>query len=199
MADAGAASAVEQPASALGEGSAALVRVRPEPYGWDHPCVWWRSRDDPEGEPIFALEDVAEGGRWDTLEQYRSLAEQSLRTALSVVANDLPGSRRYVSPFSRVTSSFSGFTRSAQLMFCLSRSSRPDLSGSRCSFGGRGASGTSSVGRGSCLPTPTSFCRHGAWRRRISVFAVTTGRLRRPRLRGRSPLWRHGSRSWRRN
>ncbi|XP_066373226.1 basal body protein 10-like [Miscanthus floridulus] len=47
--------------------------------------------DDPEGEPIFALEDVAEGGRWDTLEQYRSLAERSLRTALSVVANDLPG------------------------------------------------------------------------------------------------------------
>jgi len=91
VADAGAASAVEQPASASGEGSAALVRVRPEPYGWDHPRVWWRSRDDPEGEPIFALEDVAEGGRWDTLEQYRSLAERSLRTALSVVANDLPG------------------------------------------------------------------------------------------------------------
>ncbi|XP_066358546.1 uncharacterized protein [Miscanthus floridulus] len=94
VADAGAASAVEQPASASGEGSAALVRVRPEPYGWDHPRVWWRSRDNPEGEPIFALEDVAEGGRWDTLEQYRSLAEQSLRTALSVVANDLPGVSR---------------------------------------------------------------------------------------------------------
>jgi len=91
VADAGAASAVEQPASASGEGSAALVRVGPEPYGWDHPRVWWRSRDDPEGEPIFALEDTAEGGRWDTLEQYRSLAERSLRTVLSVVANDLPG------------------------------------------------------------------------------------------------------------
>ncbi|XP_066310807.1 basal body protein 10-like [Miscanthus floridulus] len=91
VADAEAASAVEQPASALGEGSAALVRVRPEPYGWDHPRVWWRSRDDPEGEPIFALEDVAEGGRWDTLKQYRSLAERSLRTVLFVVANDLPG------------------------------------------------------------------------------------------------------------
>ncbi|XP_066385571.1 flagellar radial spoke protein 2-like [Miscanthus floridulus] len=90
LADAGAASAVEQPASASGEGSAALVRVRPEPYGWDHPRVWWRSWDDPEGEPIFALEDTAEGGRWDTLEQYHSLAERSLRTALSVVANDLP-------------------------------------------------------------------------------------------------------------
>ncbi|XP_066365205.1 uncharacterized protein [Miscanthus floridulus] len=63
VADAGAASAVEQPASASGEGSAALVRVRPKPYGWDHPRIWWQSRDDPEGEPIFALEDVAEGGR----------------------------------------------------------------------------------------------------------------------------------------
>ncbi|XP_066320194.1 uncharacterized protein [Miscanthus floridulus] len=72
VADAGAASVVEQPASASGEGSAALIR------------------DDPEGEPIFALEDATEGGRWDTLEQYRSLAERSLRTALSVVANDLP-------------------------------------------------------------------------------------------------------------
>ncbi|XP_066347806.1 uncharacterized protein [Miscanthus floridulus] len=91
VADAGAASAVEQPALASGEGSAALVRVRPKPYGWDHPRVWWQSRDDPEGEPIFALEDAAEGGRWDTLEQYRSLAERSLWTALSVMANDLPG------------------------------------------------------------------------------------------------------------
>ena len=90
MANARAASSVEQPASASGEGSAALVRVRPEPYGWDHLRVWWRSRDDPEGEPIFALEDVAKGGRWDTLEQYHSLAERSLRTALSIVANDLP-------------------------------------------------------------------------------------------------------------
>ena len=106
-----------------------------------------------------------------------------------------PGSRRYVSPFSRVTSSFSGFIRSAQLVFCLSRSSRPGPSGSRCSFGGRGASGTSSVGRGSCSPTPTSLCRRGAWRRRISIFAVITGRLRWPRLRGRSLLWRRGSRS----
>ncbi|XP_066391845.1 basal body protein 10-like [Miscanthus floridulus] len=91
VADAGATSVVEQPALASGEGSVALVRVRPELYGWDHPRVWWRSRDDPEGEPIFALEDVAEGGCWDTLEQYRSLAEWSLWIALSVVANDLPG------------------------------------------------------------------------------------------------------------
>ncbi|XP_066375360.1 basal body protein 10-like [Miscanthus floridulus] len=58
---------------------------------WDHPRVWWRSRDDPEGEPIFALEDAVEGGRWDTLEQYHSLAERSLQTALSIMANDLLG------------------------------------------------------------------------------------------------------------
>ena len=57
-----AASTVEQPASTSGEGSTALVRVQPEPRGWDHPRVLWRSRDDPEGEPLFALEDAAEGG-----------------------------------------------------------------------------------------------------------------------------------------
>ena len=51
----------------------------------------WQSRDDLEAEPLFALEDAAEGGRWDTFEQYRQLAERSLRTALSVVADDLPG------------------------------------------------------------------------------------------------------------
>ncbi|XP_066384924.1 basal body protein 10-like [Miscanthus floridulus] len=82
---------VEQPALTLGEGSSALVRVRLEPRGWDHPCVLWQSWDDPEGEPLFALEDAAEGGRWDTFEQYRQLAEQSMRTTLSVVADDLPG------------------------------------------------------------------------------------------------------------
>ena len=65
--------------------------VGAEPRGWDHPRVLWRSRDNPEGEPLFALEDAAEGGRWGTFEQYRQLAERSLRTALSVVADDLPG------------------------------------------------------------------------------------------------------------
>ncbi|XP_066373258.1 uncharacterized protein [Miscanthus floridulus] len=88
--DVEAASTVEQPAPTSGEGSSALVRVQPEPHGWDHSRVLWRSQDDPEGEPLFALEDVAEGGCWDTFEQYRQLAERSLRTALSVVANDLP-------------------------------------------------------------------------------------------------------------
>ena len=69
--DAEDANAVEQPAPVLGEGGSALVRVRPEPRGWDHPRVLWRSRNNPEGEPLFALEDTAEGGRWDTFEQYR--------------------------------------------------------------------------------------------------------------------------------
>ena len=82
---------MEQPTLILDEGSSALVRVRPEPRGWDHPRVLWRSRDDPEGEPLFALEDAAEGGRWGTFEQYRQLAERSLWTALSMVADELPG------------------------------------------------------------------------------------------------------------
>ncbi|XP_066334478.1 golgin candidate 5-like [Miscanthus floridulus] len=91
VADAEAASAMEQPALTSGEGSSALVRVQPEPHWWDHLRVLWRSRDDPEGEPLFALEDAAEGGRWDTFEQYHQLVERSLQTALSVVADDLPG------------------------------------------------------------------------------------------------------------
>ena len=62
VADAEAASTVEQPALTSGEGSAALVRVQPKPHGWDHPRVLWWSRDDPEGEPLFVLEDAAEGG-----------------------------------------------------------------------------------------------------------------------------------------
>ncbi|XP_066342155.1 uncharacterized protein [Miscanthus floridulus] len=83
--------AMEQPALLLDEGSSALVRVRPEPHGWDHPRVLWRSQDDPEGEPLFALEDTAEGGRWSTFEQYCELAERSLWTTLYVVADELPG------------------------------------------------------------------------------------------------------------
>ena len=105
--------AVEQPAPLLDEGSSALVRVRPEPRGWDHPRVLWRSRDDPEGEPLFALEDTAEGGRWSTFEQYYELAERSLRTALSVVADELPGVAQVRVFLSRVVSSFSEFSCSA--------------------------------------------------------------------------------------
>ena len=62
VADVEAASTVEQPALTSSKGSAALVRVQPEPRWWDHPLVLWWSRDDPEGEPLFALEDAAEGG-----------------------------------------------------------------------------------------------------------------------------------------
>ena len=89
--DAEETNAVEQPTSLLDGGGSALVWVRPEPRGWDHPRVLWRSRDDPKGEPLLALEDAAEGGRWNTFEQYRQLAERSLWTALSVVADELPG------------------------------------------------------------------------------------------------------------
>jgi len=108
--DAKVASAVEQPVPTPGEGSSALVRVRPEPHGWDHPFVLWQSRDDPKGEPLFTLEDTAEGGRWDTFEQYRQLVERSLWTTLSVVANDLPGVAQVRAFFSHVVSSFSEFS-----------------------------------------------------------------------------------------
>ena len=49
-------STAEQPLLAPGEGNSALARVRPEPHGWNHPRILWLSRDDPEGEPLFALE-----------------------------------------------------------------------------------------------------------------------------------------------
>ena len=111
--DAEAASTVEQPAPTSSEGSVALVRVQPESRGWDHPRVLWRSRDDPEGEPLFALEDVAEGGRWGTVEQYRQLAVRSLRTALSVMDVDLPGVTQVRVLFSRAASSCSEFLGSA--------------------------------------------------------------------------------------
>ena len=62
VADAEAVSTTEQPVPTPAEGSSALVRVQPESRGWDHQRVLWRSRDDPEGEPLFALEDMAEGG-----------------------------------------------------------------------------------------------------------------------------------------
>ena len=91
MADAEAVSTAEHLVPTPAEGSSTLVRFQPEPHGWDSPRVLWRSRDNPEGEPLFALEDMAEGGRWSSLEQFLQLVERSLRTALSVVAEDLPG------------------------------------------------------------------------------------------------------------
>ena len=51
---------------------------------------------------MFALEDVAEGGRWDTLEQYRELAVQSMQTAMSVMQRDLPGVTQVRISLSRV-------------------------------------------------------------------------------------------------
>ncbi|XP_066384518.1 uncharacterized protein [Miscanthus floridulus] len=52
---------------------------------------------DPEGEPVFALEDIAEGGRWDTLEQYRQLAVRSLQTAMTIMGRDLPDLKKEAS------------------------------------------------------------------------------------------------------
>jgi len=103
VADAEAASTAERPVPTLAEGSSVLVRVRPEPRGWNHPRVAWGNRADLEGEPVFALEDVAEGGgRWDTLEQYRQLAVQSMQTAMSVMQRDLPGVTQVRTSLSRV-------------------------------------------------------------------------------------------------
>ena len=112
-ADVEADSTAEQPVLAPGEGNSALARVRPEPCGWNHPRVSWLSRDDPEGEPLFALEDAVEGGRWSSFEQYRRLAVQSLRTALSVMDDDLPGVAQVRVLFSRVVSSCSESFRNA--------------------------------------------------------------------------------------
>ena len=172
MADAEVAGTVEQPALTSGEGNSALVRVQPEPHGWDHSRVLWRSRDDPMGEPLFALEDAAEGGRWSTFEQYRRLAEQSLRTALSVMADDQLGVTQVRAFFSRaVLSCFESF-RHACPLFYLSRSSRPGLSRSRYSFVRRGTSGTSSGSRRTCSPMLMSLFRRGARRWRTFAFAV---------------------------
>ena len=66
------------------------------------PCVVWGNRADPEGEPVFALEDVAEGGRWDTLEQYRQLAVQLMQTAMPVMQRDLPSVTQVRISLSRV-------------------------------------------------------------------------------------------------
>ena len=110
MAGAEATGVVEQPVPTLGKGSSALVRVRPEPHGWNHPHVLWQSRDDPRAEPLFALEDAAEGGRWDTFEQYRQLAKRSLQTTLSVVANDLPRVAQVRAFFSHAVLSFFEFS-----------------------------------------------------------------------------------------
>ncbi|XP_066396170.1 uncharacterized protein [Miscanthus floridulus] len=55
MVEAEVAGAMEQLVPTSGEGSSALAQ----------------SQDDPEAEPLFALEDAVEGRRWDTFEQYR--------------------------------------------------------------------------------------------------------------------------------
>ena len=61
---------------------------------------------------MFTLEDMDEGRHWGFFEQFCLLAERSLRTALSVVADDLPGVAQVRAFFSHVVSSFSEFSRS---------------------------------------------------------------------------------------
>ena len=112
MADAEAASTVEQLVLTPTDGSSALVQVQPESHGWDHPRVLWRSQDDPEGEPLFALEDMDEGRHWGSFEQFHQLAERSLRIALSVVADDLPDVAHLRAFFPGAVSSVSEFSRS---------------------------------------------------------------------------------------
>ena len=112
-ADVEADSTTKQPVPAPGEGNSALARVRPEPRGWNHPRISWLSRDDPEGEPLFTLADAVEGGRWSSFEQYHRLAVQSLRMALSVMDDDLPGVAQVHVFFSRAVLSCSEFPRSA--------------------------------------------------------------------------------------
>ena len=65
--DAEAANIAEQPILASSKGDLALAQVRPKPHEWNHLCVSWLSRDDPEGEPLFALEDAVEGGALELL------------------------------------------------------------------------------------------------------------------------------------
>ena len=59
-------------------------------------------------------------------------------------------------------------------VFACFRSSRPGPLGNRCSYEGRGASGSSSGGKRACLPTPRSSCRCGVLKWRTSAFAVST-------------------------
>jgi hypothetical protein len=56
---------------------------------------------------------VDEGRRWGSFEQFHQLAERSLRTALSIVADDLPGVALVRAFFPRVVSFFPEFSRSA--------------------------------------------------------------------------------------
>ena len=81
--------------------------MQPEPRGWDSPRVLWRSQDDPEGEPLFSFKDMDERRHWGSFEQFCQLAEQSLRTALSIVADKLPGVAQVRAFFPRAVSSFS--------------------------------------------------------------------------------------------
>lgn len=46
-----------------GEASA-LVRVGADPHAWGSSRVTWRDQADPEGRPVFVLDDAEEAGLW---------------------------------------------------------------------------------------------------------------------------------------
>ena len=103
---------MEQPTPTSGEGSSTLVRVRPEPHGWDHPRVLWQSQDDPKGEPLFALEDVAEGGAGTPSSNTTSWRSGRCGQCCPSWLTICPGSLRFAPFFSHVVSSFSEFSHS---------------------------------------------------------------------------------------
>jgi hypothetical protein len=84
-----------------------LVRIRPEPRGWDSPHVLWRSRDNPDGEPLFSLEDMAEGGALGLLRAIPLSSRAVAADSAVCVADELPSVAQVRAFFSRVVSSFS--------------------------------------------------------------------------------------------
>ena len=174
-AEAEAASTVERPVPTPAEGSSVLVRVRPEPRGWDSPRVVWGNQADPEGEPVFALEDVAEGGTRTPSSNTANWRCSRCRQRCLLCKGTYPVLPRYALPFLVSRCFFSEPPlRCLTYAFACFRSSRPGPLGNRCSYEGRGASGSSSGGKRACLPTPRSSCRGGVLKWRTSAFAVST-------------------------
>ena len=65
----------------------------------------------PGGGASIRPQGCGRGGRWSSFKQYRRLAVQSLRTALSIMDDDLPGITQVRVLFSRVVLSCSEFFR----------------------------------------------------------------------------------------
>lgn len=51
----------------------------------------WRGRHDPEGRPVFVLDDALEGQLWEQATLCQDLSERSLKTLSSVLSTQLPG------------------------------------------------------------------------------------------------------------